>query len=143
MTAYKQAPLEPTPEMQAAGFRILRDDDEPSASKRMQAIYRAMLAAAPEPPAESAWRTIESAPAGVEVLVCGTARAGAYVALAKKIDGHWMMFSPEDDGFTVESSGHSHWQPLPAPPALSNKGGMSGQSARSRSSLLASTSLIA
>jgi len=51
-SAFKRVPVEATPEMQAAGFRILRDDDEPSASKRMQAIYRAMLAASPEPPAE-------------------------------------------------------------------------------------------
>lgn len=43
-------------------------------------------------------------------------------ALAKKIDGHWMIFCSEDDAFTLLSSGHSHWQPLPAPPALSNKG---------------------
>lgn len=80
------------------------------------------FAASPEPPAESAWRTIESAPAGVEVLVCGIGSAGYYVVLAKKIDGHWMMFCSEDDDFTLLSSGHSHWQPLPAPSALSNKG---------------------
>lgn len=110
---FKRVPVEATEEMRAAGSRAFTNVDD---------IYRAMLAASPEPPAESAWRTIESAPAGVEVLVCGIGSAGYYVALAKKIDGHWMMFCSEDDDFTLLSSGHSHWQPLPAPPALSNKG---------------------
>lgn len=128
---FKRVPVEPTPEIieAMAKARCLdydKDyfDEEERAEVRewVRNEWDAALAASPEPPAESAWRTIESAPAGVEVLVCGIGSAGYYVALAKKIDGHWMIFCSEDDAFTLLSSGHSHWQPLPAPPALSNKG---------------------
>lgn len=131
---FKRVPVEATEEMLKAAFDQANEHllsgagnlhcktDEERSAHAVRPLYRAMLAASPEPPAESAWRTIESAPAGVEVLVCGIGSAGYYVALAKKIDGHWMMFCSEDDDFTLLSSGHSHWQPLPAPPALSNKG---------------------
>lgn len=62
------------------------------------------------------WRPIEEAPNNEVVLVCGFARDGYYVADAKKVDGEWMLFDQYNDDFTVESSGHTAWQPLPAPP---------------------------
>jgi hypothetical protein len=69
-----------------------------------------------------AWRPIEEAPDDVEVLVCGYACAGFYTTNAKKIDGDWMLFVPDDDDFTAESSGHTHWMPLSEPPATKEAG---------------------
>lgn len=62
------------------------------------------------------WRPIETAPTGVIVLICGVARNGYYVTDAKLEGGIWWQFDPLEDGYGVESDGHSHWMPLPAPP---------------------------
>lgn len=51
---WKMVPVEPVSEMCAAGFRVLRDSEEPSASKRISKLYCAMLAASPPSPASQA-----------------------------------------------------------------------------------------
>ena len=70
----------------------------------------------------SEWQDIETAPDNQVVLVCGFARNGYYVADAKKIDGYWMLFDVASDGYEAESSGHTHWMPLPPPPSLGRAG---------------------
>jgi len=65
------------------------------------------------------WRPIDEAPDDQEVLVCGYGTAGFYVTTAKKIGGDWMLFVPDDDDFTAESFGHTHFMPFPSPPNIS------------------------
>lgn len=64
------------------------------------------------------WQPIETAPMDTIVLVCGYGLAGYYVADAKQIDGDWFLFVPDDDAYSAESSGHTHWMPRPQPPAI-------------------------
>lgn len=134
MTAYKQVPLEPTAEMQAAGFRVLRDSDERSASKRMQAIYAAMLAAAPEPPAEDGWQPIETAPKDGTVILVTNANYFGEVQRCQIVSWSGVILDSSRPGFSnvgwhnqfsdvdedePAKNLFTHWQPLPAPPALS------------------------
>jgi hypothetical protein len=66
------------------------------------------------------WQPIETAPKdGTVILVCGFGRKGYYVADAVwgSVCDCWMMFDGMSDNYDLESDGHSHWMPLPAPPA--------------------------
>ena len=55
-----------------------------------------------------AWRPIETAPSGSEVLV----RNGS-IWIATKKGNEWRVFSPRGD-FSINNP--THWQPLPEPP---------------------------
>lgn len=70
--------------------------------------------------ARGAWLPIESAPKdGTTILVCGTSYMGDYyVTDVKWLHDEWMMFDPTSDDYTVDTVGHTHWRPLPDPPAL-------------------------
>lgn len=71
----------------------------------------------------SGWQTIETAPKdGTIVLVCGLGKGGYYVSDAKWDDGCWFLFDLAMDCYGAESSGHTHWQPLPSPPFNVNTG---------------------
>lgn len=62
------------------------------------------------------WQPIETAPKdGTVVLVCGFGPSGYYVTTAQW-DGAWFLFDVAEDRYSAESSGHSHWMPLPKPP---------------------------
>lgn len=66
------------------------------------------------------WKPIKTAPKdGTKIIVCGKSYLGEYYIADVKWDdtfGGWVMFSPEEDGYTVECFGHSHWMPWPDPP---------------------------
>jgi hypothetical protein len=63
------------------------------------------------------WQPIETAPKDTVVLICGFSKQGYYVADAKLINGTWWLFEPGDNDYTCESGDHTHWMPLPPPPA--------------------------
>lgn len=69
-------PSEPTPEMKASGEAqdwMAFETTDLYAAK----VYRAMLAAAPQPPRTDGWRTMDSAPKdGTVVVLCGTYAGG-------------------------------------------------------------------
>jgi hypothetical protein len=68
------------------------------------------------------WQDINTAPKdGSIILICGEAKNGFFVADAK-FSGWWMIFSPEDDDYTVELDEPTHWQPLPSPPQPTKTG---------------------
>lgn len=81
----------------------------------MEAITEPMLAGPRFTPSEAAallerlaWRPIETAPSGSEVLV----RNGS-IWIATKKGNEWRVFSPRGD-FSINNP--THWQPLPEPP---------------------------
>lgn len=66
---------------------------------------------------DGGWQPIETAPMdGTVVLICGHDKDGAYYVADAKWDGAWCLFVPDSDDHTCPSWGHTHWQPLPAPP---------------------------
>ena len=82
-------------------------------------IYRAMLAAAPTPPApdvgkpitEPAWQPIETAPFGVQLLVTAEFDGPNDWRIKvgdKDAHGHWIVYGA--------SWKPTHWMPLPTPP---------------------------
>jgi hypothetical protein len=94
--------------------------------------YRAMIAAAPQPApaAEKGWRPIETAPKDGSLILtwcvhvnaefCDDAVAEGYAGpvIAKWIDhngGGWTWHGL--------AGTHTHWQPLPEPPSLSEERG--------------------
>jgi len=70
--------------------------------------------------AKHQWRTIESAPDNVTVIVCGFGYAGYFVATAQRRNGHWYQFDHMLDGFDAECAAPTHWKPLPSPPGESD-----------------------
>lgn len=66
---------------------------------------------------DGGWQPIDTAPLdGTVVLICGHDKDGAYYVADAKWDGGWLLFVPDNDDHTEPSWGHTHWQPLPAPP---------------------------
>lgn len=126
---WKLVPKEPTEAMHVAAVhtivRCTGNDDFPPR------VYRAMLAAAPEPPPQMTWQPIESAPRDGTWFVAAMFddeygpqyEVGAYDPLIHA------QYEPAGDGLfrKVESIAYewqgfsnfahmTHWMPLPAPP---------------------------
>lgn len=131
---WKLVPEEPTPEMiaagedafqwhQDAGGQWVLDDASPDA------CYRAMLSAAPPPPAESGWRPIEEAPRdGTEVDLWGISLCSQNPKKMRQTNchyhcGEWLRWEALDGEPTwtrvVEVT---HWMPLPPSPQPSGEG---------------------
>lgn len=89
---------------------IARAFVSPGNHRLIRAALNAALAAA--------WRPIEDAPHNVEVLVCGVGADGFYVANGKRFKDTWFLYDLCDDDFSIESSGHTHFMPLPEPPGV-------------------------
>jgi len=142
MTAYKQVPLEPTTEMLGAGMNAGEDRGYRGFSVgSARWVYSSMLSAAPEPTAEDGWQPIETAPKdGTEIIGLFVRRwepdqkptiygpwTVAFVngSWQSSWDGARVIEYMSDFGIEYKDPDISptHWQPLPAPPALSNQKG--------------------
>ncbi len=140
---FKRVPVEPTPEMLGAAFQKANEQllngegnehcktDEERSAHAIRPIYRAMLAAAPEPPAEDGWQPIETwAPKDAEPFY--PYRKALVVNNGDAMEADWKpgenppstgeWWPANLDSEYGEQIFPTHWQPLPAPPALSNKG---------------------
>jgi hypothetical protein len=141
-SAWKLVPVEPSEEMVSWGAASL---DHPSVfmggpsrqnQKRAADAYRAMLAAAPEPPpAESGWRDIASAPLDrTPILVAVPAKDGGFIVgeayYFPESDGSgegwwWAGTSPGEyyDSPIIELNvgDPAFWMPLPPPPTRSGR----------------------
>jgi hypothetical protein len=77
----------------------------------------AQLAAAPEPPAEDGWQPIETAPKDCRDVLCYVDGIGMGQMVLYWNDGYWRE---KANGMGLKIT-PTHWQPLPAPPALSRQ----------------------
>lgn len=122
---WKLVPVEPTNDMQkAADEWAAKGFDWP------KAVYRAMLAASPTPPAEQqatketsggfhVWRDISTAPKDGSHFVAtghnyGLYSEGRHICVAQWFRGCWMETSAWNE--TSELIYLTHWMPLPSPP---------------------------
>lgn len=121
---WKMVPVEPTPEMMRAAEH---HHELPTSSEDHRAsIFRAMLAAAPTPPAAEGWQDIATAPrdGGRALLVWCPENLCTYLV-------YWGAYHNDDgsaygrrcEGWVIFGRGGplnktpTMWRPLPAPPA--------------------------
>lgn len=118
---------EPTREMwAAAGDAVVRlqVDGHHHHDKYSEAVYRAMWAAAPQPP-ESGWRTdMENAPRDGTPILAWTVHQNAAFAKDAIGDGwacasviRWIDHNGGGWTWNGLAGAHTHWRPLPDPPA--------------------------
>lgn len=119
---WKLVPEEPTAEMIAAGNDLLpftrgTETHRMVGGKVPEDYYRAMLSAAPPPPAGSGWRPIEEAPKDGTFVWLGTT-TGPAMRLGYWADEQWNDFCrAEGTGPRGLRFQPTHWRPLPAPPS--------------------------
>lgn len=126
----------PSPQPAPAGWRLVPEEateamihagwfhgSEGSGIQDLDEAYRAMLAAAPQPP--SAWRPISEAPEGEEILILGRDGSRCAALFTRESYGIWWQpigFGGHDWEWAWETvsepwRGVTHWQPLPPPPS--------------------------
>lgn len=128
-SAFKRVPVEATDAIKEEILDELRDrgllkgveDTGGLLDEIATDLYRAMLAASPEPPAEevSAWQPIETAPKDCRDVLCYVNGIGMGQMVLYWNDGYWRE-KANGMGLKIEPT---HWQPLPAPPPLPKKQG--------------------
>ncbi|WP_077961686.1 hypothetical protein [Ensifer adhaerens] len=127
---WKLVPVDPTPEMIDAGrlarMNIAGGYDGPSS-------WEAMLAAAPSAP--DGWQPIDTAPRDTTSIIIavptkdydGHIVGEAYFDPEHYEDGDWWWANTDHGDYhggpisEINFHGPSHWQPLPAPPAIGGK----------------------
>lgn len=130
---WQLVPADPMPEMIGAWYRYksgFHFPDEPTPPDTSDyGAYRAMLSAAPQPPAEGGWEPMESAPKDGTVIIAWHTVHKCPIAIRWNDEGflfggetlHWI----ERSGTTAWPGGcFSDWMPLP--PAPTNGGEQNG-----------------
>jgi len=120
-------PIEPDEAMVVAGIAERHGQPVPEAWSLATAnIYRAMLAAAPPPPAGEGWRPIETAPRDgtwVDILTASSGRIADVRWVNEDPTYHLAMSGwktrENDQRSRLEEAHFTHWMPLPPPPAES------------------------
>ena len=130
---WKLVPIEPTPEMSKAGFRVAKMDVTGAWVTDANEAYHAMLNAAPQPAAPTqvetqGWQPIETAPKDGTRILIYTPKA----TRQKVQEAYWVTpweDAPEDEcwwgtphgpagrGYTILTKSATHWMPLPAAPS--------------------------